>query len=107
MAIPYTHRFLSWAASELPPAYTVPAGYLAIVRDLDVWSGGGAMIDWQLSVDGIAKFAAGQFTVESIAQTAQWRGRQAVLPGETIQFQSDGPTDGLCTGYLLTYIAVD
>lgn len=102
MANPYSTRFLAWSSSELVPVYTVPTGYLIVVRDLDVWSGGGAMINWQLQVVEGAKFAAGQFTVESIAQTAQWRGRQILYAGEELLFQSDGPTDGMCSGYLLT-----
>lgn len=102
MANPYSTRFLAWAASELPTPYHVPTGYLIVVRDIDVWSGGGAMINWQASIDGVAKFAAGQFTVESLAQTAEWRGRQIAYAGEILEFQSDGPTDGMISGYLLT-----
>ena len=86
----------------IPPAYVVPVGFVAIVRDLDVWSGGGAMIDWEMTLFGSTHIAAGQFTVESLPQTAQWRGRQVVMPGEIIAFQSTGPTDGAICGYLLT-----
>src|SRR5215475_13295339 len=96
----YSTRFLAWAADESPPAYTVPAGYVAIVRDADVWSGGGAMINYQLAVNGVAKFWAGQFTILSIAQVGQWRGRQVVMPGEFLVFSSDGATDGMVSGYL-------
>lgn len=98
----YSTRFLAFAASMEPPPYEVPTDHVAIIRDLDVWSGGGAMINWQLAINEVAKFAAGQFTVESIAQTAMWRGRQVAQPGEFIFFQADGPVDGLCSGYLLT-----
>lgn len=103
MASIYSSRFLGWSASMIPPPYTVPTGFVAVVRDLDVYSGGGAMINWELYVDSFAKFAAGQFTVESIAQVAQWRGRQVLYPGQILVFQSDGPTDGLVSGYLLGY----
>ena len=102
MGAVYSTRFLAWAADESPPAYTVPDGYVAVVRDLDVWSGGGAMINWQLAVNEIAKFAAGQFTIESLAQTAQWRGRQVLNAGEFLVFSSDGALDGMISGYLLT-----
>lgn len=102
MASPYSTRALAWAASESPPAYQVPSGYIFVMRDLDVYSGGGAIINWQLAVNGIAKVAAGQFTVESIAQVATWRGRQVVQAGEFIEFASDGATDGMLSGYLLT-----
>lgn len=98
----YSTRFTAWAASELPPAFTVPVGYVAVIRDLDVWSGGGAMINWEMGVNGVCKLAAGQFTVISVAQVATWRGRQVVEPGEEIFFQSDGPTDGAISGYLLS-----
>lgn len=102
MANPYSTRFLGWSSSELPTPYEVPTGYLIVVRDIDVWSGGGAMINWEVYLNDFAKFAAGQFTVESIAQTAQWRGRQIAYAGQILAFQSDGPTDGLISGYLLT-----
>lgn len=103
MAIPvYSTRFLAWAATETPPAYTVPDGYVAVVRDIDVYSGGGAMINWVCSVNEIAHFAAGQFTIEALAQTAQWRGRQILNAGEFLVFASDGALDGMISGYLLT-----
>lgn len=101
MAVVYSHRFLAWAASELPPVYTVPAGFVVIIRDLDVYSGGGAMINWEFGINGVCKLSAGQFTVESVAQVASWRGRQVVNPGEEVFFQSDGPTDGAVSGYVL------
>ena len=101
MANVYSTRFLAWSADMTPPPFAVPTGYVAIVRDLDVWSGGGAIINWELQVVEGAHFAAGQFTEESLAQTAQWRGRQVLLPGEDLAFSADGVTDGLCSGYLL------
>lgn len=97
----YSTRFIAWAAEMEPPAYEVPPGNVLVVRDIDVWSGGGAMINWQVFIDEYGKFAAGQFTIESIAQTAQWRGRVVLYPGEHLFFQSDGPTDGVIGGYLL------
>lgn len=99
--IPYSTRFLAWSASELPTPYEVPAGYVVVVRDLDVTSGGGSIINWALSINGVAKFAVGAFTVESIQQQASWRGRVIVNAGEQLVFESDGSTDGVVNGYLL------
>ena len=98
----YSTRFLAWAADGTPPAYTVPTGYIAVVRDIDVWSGGGAQINYQVSVNAVAKFWAGQFSILAIAQVGQWRGRQVVMPGEDLVFAADGAVDGMISGYLLS-----
>jgi hypothetical protein len=97
----YSTRLLAWAADSSPAPFEVPTGYTCVVRDADVWSGGGAMIDYQLAINTVAKFWAGQFTVESLAQVAQWRGRQVLNAGELLVFSSSGATDGLVSGYLL------
>lgn len=97
----YSIRLLAWAASMLPPPFVCPTGYVVVVRDIDVWSGGGSIINAQAEINGVAKFWAGQFTVESIAQVLQWRGRQVLQAGEELVFQSDGVTDGLISGYQL------
>lgn len=94
---------MGWASETFPDAYTVPVGYVAVVRDADIYSGGGAMTNFEMYVDEFAKFWAGQFTIESIPQAAQWRGRQVLYPGQILVFQSDEPTDGLVSGYLLGY----
>lgn len=101
MANVYSTRLLAWAASETPPGFTVPTGYVCVVRDADIYSAGGALTNFVLSVNTIAHFFAGAFTIEATAQVAQWRGRQVVNPGEILVFASDGPTDGLVSGYLL------
>lgn len=97
----YSSRLLAWAASSSPPPYSPPAGTVVVVRDLDVTSGGGSIINCQLSINGVAKFWVGQFTVISIPQALQWRGRQILMPGEELLFQADGATDGAVSGYVL------
>jgi hypothetical protein len=79
----------------------VPANYVIVVRDIDVTSGGGSIINWQVEIAGGAKFAGGQFTVVSIAQFQQWRGRVVLNAGEALAFSSDGALDGVVGGYLL------
>lgn len=98
----YSTRFMGWAAETIPPLFEVPTGYVAVVRDIDVLSHGGALINWVVSINGVADFAAGQFTILALNQTGEWRGRQVMNPGDQLVFQSDGPTDGLISGYLLT-----
>lgn len=98
----YSTRFTAWAAEEFPDTYTVPTGFLAIVRDVDVSSGGGAMINWVWGINGICKVGGGQFTIEALNQFQQWRGRVCVQAGEVIYAEADGSTDGQISGYLLT-----
>jgi hypothetical protein len=85
-----------------PPTYTVPEGQVAVVRDVDVSTIGGAIVNWKWGVGGVQALAGGQFTIEALGQFQPWRGRQVVLAGEFIYFESDGATDGAICGYLLT-----
>lgn len=103
MASPYSTRALAWAATTSPPSYVVPAGYLFVVRDVDVSSGGGSVINWVWGIAGICKLGGGQFTITAVNQFQTWRGRQVVQPGEAVYFTSDGATDGAVSGYLLGY----
>jgi hypothetical protein len=103
MAQPYSTRFIAFSASETPPGYTVPAGFVVVLRDLDLVSGGGSIINWQMQIAGGAKLAAGQFTVESLPQHQFWRGRQVLNAGETVFVSADGSLDGAVSGYLLNY----
>jgi hypothetical protein len=77
----YSTRFAAWAASEFAPGFVVPTGYIAVVRDVDVNSGGGAMINWVWGVNGVCKIGGGQFTIEALNQFNAWRGRCVVQPG--------------------------
>jgi hypothetical protein len=92
---------MAWAAEESPPAYVVPDGYVLVVRDVDVVSGGGAIIIWLWGINDVCKISAGQFTIEAITQHQSWQGRQVLNAGEACYFASDGSTDGAISGYLL------
>jgi hypothetical protein len=100
--LPYSTRLLAWQSTATPTPFTVPTGYVCVVRDLDIWSGGGSIINWTLAVDRVCKLAGGAFTVISEQQVATWRGRQVVPEGEIIEVLLDGATDGAVSGYLLS-----
>jgi hypothetical protein len=97
----YSTQFIAWSDETNPPAFEVPTGYVLVLRDIDVVSGGGSIINWEAGATPGSKIAGGQFTVESIIQHQQWRGRQVFNAGEFIYFASDGATDGRVSGYLL------
>lgn len=105
MVYVYSTQFLAWSDESTPPPFTVPTGYVAVMRDLDVTTGGGSIISWEAGLVGGAKIAGGQFTDESLFQMAQWRGRQVVPAGEQLYFASDGATDGAMSGYLLADVS--
>lgn len=101
MSSVYSTSFIQWAADETPPAFVVPDGYVAVVRDLDVVWGGGAMVNWQMGIATGAKIAGGQFTEETLIQHQEWRGRQVLNAGQALYVSADGPIDGAVSGYLL------
>lgn len=99
----YSTQFIAWASETNPPAYNVPDGYVAVVRDISITSGGGSVIDWQVELGpAYAIFYRGQFTVESVGQSFHWEGRMVAIPGQWFAFASDGATDGVISGYLLS-----
>lgn len=85
-------------------AYTVPAGYRAILRDIDLYSSAGVS-NSEIYIEG----ALGQtiFHAEVAATTQdspQWRGRQVLYEGETISVNVGGASswDVTISGYELT-----
>jgi len=97
----YSTRFLAWAAETTPPAYTVPTGYLAIVRDVSVTTAGGSITNFRAAINDVAGYAAGAFTDEALPQQFHWEGRVVAEPGELLTFAGDSATDGVISGYLL------
>lgn len=84
-------------------AYTVPDGYTAIVRDVDLFCGN------QLVAPTCYMTSATPdtwFYAEGASETSQWfgwRGRQVFGPGETFGCEvTDGNFDVSVNGYLLT-----
>jgi hypothetical protein len=104
MAAVYSTRFIASPAPEFPPTYTVPAGFIAVVRCIDLWCpagyGGSRTLVQMVSPACIifeAIFGAGE-------ESAHWDGRQVLEPGEQLTLNSDVPSPGsaLVSGYLLT-----
>lgn len=100
----YSVRFIAVNSVGGEGTYTVPSGYRAIVRDIDTAQvGGEANTPWDCVNDSLGYVIAGGF-YEGVESYEQWRGRQVVNEGETIETSSGG--SGLCSfavsGYLLT-----
>lgn len=82
--------------------YTVPAGFVAVLRDLDAYFGGD-IAPQNMFLHGPAGQAIwwNGWTV-LIAGVAQWRGRQVIQGGESFDVTTDAPMDVSVSGYLLT-----
>jgi hypothetical protein len=97
----YSTQLLAWTESELPPAVACPEGFILSVRDVSVTSEGGELINFYVAINDVATFIRGQFTIESVGQVFHWEGRVILTAGQVLTFESDGPTDGVISGYQL------
>lgn len=94
--------------------YTVPPGFVAVLRDVDVYWGGGLAFP-SVHVIGSASQTIAEFHptadanaglgAQADSHTWRWRGRQVVEPGDSFGVNVTGdPCDVSVSGYLLTYV---
>lgn len=81
---------------------SIPAGFTAVLRDFDVYWGGG-VIRRAVFLRG----AGGQTIFynsfgDTGGQYASWRGRQVIQAGETFSIFTEDAMDVTLSGYLLT-----
>jgi hypothetical protein len=98
----YSYQFISEASFTGAAVVEYPAGYVAIVRDIDVVAGvsaSGSFYAYDVGTGG--KFWAVSEGVETLA-TWSWRGRQVFEPGNQIGFFCDFELDVRMSGYLLS-----
>lgn len=100
----YSTQFIARAGLNVNVGYTVPAGYRAVLRDVDVacatGSGDTRIFFLENPQGGLVWVAIAN--PESYV-SFQWRGRQVYNPGEIITFNpAEGAWDVMGSGYLLT-----
>jgi hypothetical protein len=102
----YSTRFalVSITDSSSHDLYTVPAGYVAILRDIDGFTSVTPVTSLQLTVTGLTAILIPD--PGSSPGPVQWRGRLVMNAGETVACIAPGRTGGLynlcVSGYLLT-----
>lgn len=100
----YSTQFLADYPWGSDVSFTVPAGYIAIVRSIDLFQGGGSG-GHELQVY-LGYSSAVVFNVPSSAAGASyhWEGRQVLEQGDELiaTNPSAGPASVLASGYLLT-----
>jgi hypothetical protein len=100
----YSVRFISDYAAPVSGTYVVPAGFRAIVRDVDAYNAPGGASEDYVFVGVLEIGGAFMYQHFGDAGWVGWRGRQVVNEGETIQV--GGNTESVqsiqVSGYLLT-----
>ena len=99
----YTRCFIAAPGVTSPVVYTVPAGTVAIVTDVDAYSGASSfqpIVRFQdTQTGGTIWFDAGDLNADFYAS---WRGRQAFTEGQAFQVSTENHAfDIRVTGYLL------
>lgn len=101
MAIPvYSTRFLAVQGLVGVAAYTVPVGQLAVVRDVNVYNGGGLSVTTAIW-HGSAGQAIALWASQTDASDGFFTGRQVFNPGESFDITTNGAWDVTVSGYLL------
>lgn len=82
--------------------YTVPAGFVAVVRDADVfWGGGVALPDFRMRGQAGQTIWFYEFVLGH-GESIEWRGRQVMDPLGVLSVVTGDPMDVTVSGYLLT-----
>lgn len=104
MAGVYSTPFIQEHALSSSVTYTVPDGYVAIVRDVDVYIDGEIIATTYYLVDDATDgtFAWTESPSEGNPGLYSWRGRQVFEPGTSFTFNSGGTCDVRISGYLLS-----
>jgi hypothetical protein len=99
----YSTRFIDNAALSLLDVYTVPAAFVAVVRDIDVVIGVNIGA-FEFTFIGTGGARLWTFNGPSSAgEAAQWRGRQVFQGGESFALEATGATFSYSAcGYLLS-----
>lgn len=99
----YSTRFILAPALEGLADYTVPDGFVAVIREVD------ASIGATVSAFEVSLVVPGPVTAWLVSQAGsdgasfQFTGRVVVLAGESFAVRTDGAAlDVICCGYLLS-----
>lgn len=104
MTIPvYSTNFITVHGLNGTRSYSVPAGYIVVLRDLDVYYGGGLGAATVFLQNGLgAAIWSNAFGALASGQYASWRGRQVINNPYSVSIVTDSPMDVMLSGYLLT-----
>jgi hypothetical protein len=103
MATVYSVRLAAEQGLDGLLEYTVDAGHVVVVRDIDVYQGEQLVASHFFFVGSVGQtIDFWEHGPSTGADTHQWRGRQVFLPGDTFKLQTDAAFDVTVSGYYLT-----
>jgi hypothetical protein len=104
--LPYSTRFFAEAISaEVNPAYTVPSGFVAVLRDLELYNetGDTDTLNCELTIPGPLNVIMYSAAEVPTYQSVQWRGRVVLNAGDVLWFYAGHyPWQVVASGYLLS-----
>lgn len=102
MSSVYSTHFISAVGLVGTRAFTVPAGFVAVLRDLDVYNGGGFSATQVYLHGGLGQTIWFNNFAGPGAAYASWRGRQVLTAGFAFDITTNGACDATLSGYLLS-----
>jgi secreted Zn-dependent insulinase-like peptidase len=105
VALPYSRRFISGQTAGSPVVidYLVPTGFVAVLRDVDIYNGTAtAVVSAFIVSPGSPNIVMAALYFSAVNTSVMWRGRQVFPAGATIRVSSS--TAGVsvsASGYLL------
>ncbi len=102
MAPVYSVQLAAIVGLDGPATFTVPDGFVWVLRDVDVWYVGFLTNVVHLLGSAGQTIWGNAFAGAEQPQYASWRGRQVLNPGQTFGLSSSSATDFTVSGYSLT-----
>lgn len=101
MATIYSVRFIADSSAGSPVSYTVPDGYVAVLRSVNtVLSSSGSFANLQISNLGVYVCF---FAATAADEFFSWDGRQVLQEGDVLEsYVSSAGSTQLVSGYLLS-----
>lgn len=104
--VPYSVRLgAADVAAELVVLYTVPADYVAVVRDIEAWNFGGETDKLFTTANIPGPLAVAVWVTPEVAtdEWTQWQGRLVMNAGDVLQAQGIASSwTVVASGYLLS-----
>lgn len=98
----YSTRFLEEVGLDGLASYTVPAGFTAVLRDLDAYNASGIAVGRIFLLGHLGQTIWFAVSAEEQDTYQSWRGRQVLLEGEKFTVNTEVHWDVTVSGYLLT-----